>query len=148
MTKLRKPLKKKKITVGRSEIVSFQELGIEKIEAKIDTGAYSTAIHAHKIWVEEKDGELMLHFDLLDPNNPNYVEDIISTKNFYQKRVKSSNGRMEKRYMIKTKITIGGKKLTTDLSLTNRGKMRFPVLIGRKVLKKGFLVDVAEKNLH
>jgi hypothetical protein len=141
-------LKKKKVTVGRSELVSFPALGINAIEAKIDTGAYSTAIHAHKIWVEEKDGESTLHFDLLDPNNPNYVEEIISTTDFYQKRVRSSNGRMEKRYMIKTSIVIGGKKSTTDLSLTNRGKMRFPVLIGRKVLKKGFLVDVSEKNIH
>ncbi|MCB0803275.1 MAG: ATP-dependent zinc protease [Flavobacteriales bacterium] len=49
-------IKRDKTIVGRVEKVDFPELGILDIEAKIDTGAYSTAIHSHRIWVEEKDG--------------------------------------------------------------------------------------------
>ena len=42
---------------------------------------------------------------------------------------------------------LGGKLRTTDLSLTNREKMRYPVLVGRKVLAKGYLVDVSKKSI-
>ena len=140
-------LKKIKTLVGRSEIVSFPLLGIEAINAKIDTGAYSTAIHAPKIWVENSESGEVLYFQLLDKNFEQGHR-ICKTTSFYQKKVRSSNGRLEKRYIIKTPIIIGGKKRVTHLSLTNRGKMRFPVLVGRRVLRKGFIVDVSEKNLH
>jgi hypothetical protein len=139
--------KRDKIVIGRAEKISFPELGIVGIDAKIDTGAYSTAIHSHRIWVDEKDGEAYLNFEVLDPSDENYVGLVIRTKNFFQKIVRSSNGKKQKRYIIKTIIEIGGKKRKTDVSLTDRGKMRFSVLVGRKVLKNGFLVDVSKKNI-
>ncbi len=141
-------LKKSKIIVGRTEIVDFPELGLENIHAKIDSGAYSTAIHTHKIWVDKVDDTIYLNFELLDPEKEGYRKIIIRTANFSQRKVRSSNGRLENRYIIKTTILLGGKKRKTDLSLTNRGKMRYPVLVGRKVLKKGFLIDVSQENIH
>ncbi|MEQ8910153.1 MAG: RimK/LysX family protein [Vicingaceae bacterium] len=141
-------MKKKtpKCIVGRTELVEFPEFGLSGIDAKIDTGAYSTAIHAHKTWIEEKEGVEYLNFELLDPEKEQYRKLTIRTSNFFRKKVRSSNGRLEQRFAIKTKIILGGKKRLTDLTLTNRGKMRYPVLVGRKVLKKGFLVDVSKKN--
>lgn len=138
--------KKKKTIIGRTEKIDFPDLGLSAIEAKIDTGAYSTAIHAHKIWLETMEGKEILNFELLDPKNKLYRKMTIRTSNFYRKNVRSSNGRIEKRYMIKTNMVLGGLKRKTDLSLTNRGKMRYPVLVGRKILKKGFLVDVSITN--
>jgi len=139
--------KKAKTIVGRNEIVDFPELNLFGIEAKIDTGAYSTAIHAHKIWVKTLDGKEVLHFELLDPGDPRFNDLIFATSKFYRKNVRSSNGRIEKRFIIKTSIVLGGKKRKTHVSLTDRGKMKFPVLVGRKVLKNGFLVDVAKEKL-
>lgn len=141
-------LKKPKIIVGRTEIVDFPELGLENIHAKIDSGAYSTAIHTHKVWVETVANISYLNFELLDPNKEGYRKLVFRTANYSQKKVRSSNGRLENRYIIKTTILLGGKKRKTDLSLTNRGKMRYPVLVGRKVLKKGFLIDVSQENIH
>lgn len=134
-------------TIGRLETVAFPELNLYNLEAKIDTGAYSTALHCHKIWLEEEDGQKVLHFDLLDPDHTHYNEGIAKTNTFSKKKVKSSNGRMENRYIIKTKIKIGNKTYRADVSLTDRRKMRYPVLIGRKLLNKKFLVDVSKKNL-
>lgn len=136
-----------KTIIGRNEKVSFPELGIENIEAKIDTGAYSTAIHTHKIWVEEIDEKETLFFELFDPVHENYRDLIIKTTNFFRKKVRSSNGRIEKRFIIRTPMTLGGKKRQTHLSLTNREKMKYPILVGRKFLSKGFLVDVSLSNL-
>lgn len=149
IVKLSQLQKKKlpKIVLGRYESVSFPELNISSIEAKIDTGAYSSAIHAHKIWTEKIDGHEILKFDLLDPSIKGYIPQIIESSNFKRKRVRSSNGRLEERFVIKTILLIGGKKRITDLSLTNRKKMKFPVLIGRKLLGKGFLVDVSINNI-
>mgnify|MGYP002633772604 CR=1 FL=1 len=139
-------LNKAKITLGRTEIVTFPDLGIENITAKIDTGAYSTAIHAHKFWTETKEDVEELYFQLLDPSKEEFVNRIYKTANFYKKKVRSSNGRMEERFILKTTIRLGGKLTTTHLSLTNRERMRYPVLVGRKVLAKGYLVDVSKKN--
>ena len=141
-------MKKSKTTLGRVELVAFPELGIESIEAKIDTGAYSTAIHASEIWLEEVDSQEVLNFKLLDASHPEFKDEVFKSSNFKRKKVRSSNGRLEKRYILKTKIILGGKQRVTYISLTDRSKMRFPVLIGRKVLKNGYLVDVSKKNLH
>jgi hypothetical protein len=133
----------KKVIIGRTELVAFPEFGFSNIDAKIDTGAYSTAIHAHKIWLEKEGDTEYLNFELLDPEKEHYRKLTLRTKNFFRKKVRSSNGRLEQRFAIKTKIILGGKQRITDLTLTNRGRMRYPVLVGRKVLKKGFLVDVS-----
>ena len=140
-------MNKPKTVIGRTEIVTFPELGIESIVAKIDTGAYSTAIHAHKFWVETKEGKEELYFQLLDPSKDEFVNRIYKTANFYRKKVRSSNGRLEERFILRTEIILGGKVRMTHLSLTNREKMRFPVLIGRRVLRKGFIVDVSKTNV-
>jgi len=142
-----KDRKTPKTIVGRKEWVDFPELGIKGIEAKIDTGAYSTAIHAHQIWVEKIEGEEVLNFQVLDPDNPMYRSTTFRTRNFFRKNVRSSNGKIEKRYIIKTRMVLGGRNRKTDVSLTDRGKMRYPVLVGRKVLKNGFLVDVSKDNV-
>lgn len=133
--------------IGRVETVGFPELSLPHLEAKIDTGAYSTALHCHKIWLVEENGQSVLHFDLLDPDHTHYQEGIAKANTFKKKKVKSSNGRMEERYVIKTKIKIGKKQYRADVSLTDRRKMKYPVLIGRKLLNKKFMVDVSKEHL-
>ena len=54
---------------------------------------------------------------------------------------------IEKRYLIKTKILIFNKIHSIELTLTERGTMRFPVLIGRKFLSKKFMIDTSKNNL-
>jgi len=134
--------------LGRYESVSFPELNISSIDAKIDTGAYSSAIHAHKIWTETVNNKEILKFDLLDPSIKGYTPHVVESSNFRRKRVRSSNGRLEERYLIKTILFIGGRKRKTDLTLANRKKMKYPVLIGRKLLGTGFVVDVSLNNIN
>lgn len=134
-------------TIGRKEFVDFPELNLQNIEAKIDTGAYGIAMHSHHIETREtKDGEV-LHFKLLDPDHPEYEEHLFEVKDFRVKSVKSSAGIAEKRYTFKTFIRVFGKKYKAEVSLTNRKEMKIPVLIGRKFLRKKFVVDVSKKYL-
>ena len=133
-----------KNTIGRREKVSFPDLGLFNIEAKIDTGAYTTALHCHDILLEPTSSNPVLFFKLLDPTHPEYNEQEHRFADFSKKEIKNSFGDLEERYIIKTKVKIGNKTINTLISLTDRGNMRYPVLIGRKLLKNRFIVDISE----
>lgn len=131
-----------KLTVGRRELIDFPDLGLFGITAKVDTGAYTTALHCHDI--REDNG--VLYFKLLDPSHPDYTERELNFTEYSQKEIKNSSGETEKRFIIKTIIKIGPKRIKSVISLTDRGTMRYPVLIGRKLLKNRFIVDVSLLN--
>ena len=132
-----------KTLLGRTDIVDFPELNLLGIDIKVDSGAYTSSIHCHHI--EENDTILTCLF--LDPKHQNFHQKPLIFNEFKQKKVKSSNGIIEKRYLIKTKILIFNKIHSIELTLTERGTMRFPVLIGRKFLSKKFMIDTSKNNL-
>ncbi|MCC5933105.1 MAG: RimK/LysX family protein [Candidatus Cyclonatronum sp.] len=136
-----------KAVIGRIEKIDFPELGIEEIDCKIDTGAYTSSIHCHDIEPFTQDGREMVRFRLLDPTHPafNHKEIVMPVKT--RRKVKSSFGNTQKRIIIQTKMLIFGKLYVTELSLADRSKMTFPVLMGRKAISKRFLVDVSKTNL-
>lgn len=138
---------KEKRLIGRREKVSFPEFGLFDIEAKIDTGAYTTALHCHRIKIKTENDKTFLCFNLLDPSHPEYNEKQHCVESFSKKEIKNSFGDLEERFIIQTKIKIGRKIINTRVSLTDRGNMRYPVLVGRKILKNRFLIDVAETYL-
>lgn len=134
---------KQKTTIGRSDIVDLPDLGIEGAKAKIDTGAYTSSIHSKKI---KTDGDI-LSFYLPIELQGKTVTKKFQTKSFVKKKIRSSNGKVESRYVIKTKIILFGKSYITEFSLSDRSLMKNPILLGRKLLKDRFLVDVSLKNL-
>jgi hypothetical protein len=139
--------KKIKLLIGRREKVSFPDLQLLDIDAKVDTGAYTTALHCHEIEVRQESQKSILYFKLLDPSHPEYNEQLFRFENFTEKHIKNSFSEPEKRFIIKTRIKLGPKIVLTSISLTDRGQMRYPVLIGRKILRKRFIVDVNETYL-
>lgn len=135
--------RKEKRIIGRREIVDFPDLGLKNITAKIDTGAYTAVLHCHDIKVING----ILHFKLLDPTHPEYENKDLRFENFYEKEIKNSFGEKEKRFIIKTKVRIARRTINSLISLTDRGEMRYPVLIGRRLIKRKFIVDVSELYL-
>lgn len=133
--------------IGRREKVSFPDLGIFDIDAKIDTGAYTSALHCCDIALIEENQKSILCFKLLDPSHPEYCEKLHKVEQYTEKDIKNSFGNMERRYIIKTRLKIGLRTIKTSISLSDRGNMRYPVLIGRKLLQKRFIVDVNETYL-
>lgn len=124
--------------IGRREYIDLPLLDIANVEAKIDTGAYTCAIHCGVITLREVQGKTVLCARLLDDEHPEHC-----FTDFTVKKIKNSFGEMEERYIIKTLIRIGRKKVNTTISLSDREKMRYPVLIGRRLLKGKFVVDVS-----
>ena len=103
----------------------------------MDTGAYGVALHVDDI--KHQDGKLYFKID---------CEEFIYDK-FKIVNVKSSFGKVQKRFSIFTKIVIGDSIYKFYVSLADRKKMKYPVLIVRRFLYKfNYLVDVTKKNIN
>ena len=130
-------------TIGRIDKVDFPELGLNDIEAKIDSGAYTSSIHCETIKAFYKGGEHFVKFIVFNDDHPIERE----AKVFASKQVKNSFGQIEYRYTIKTPVILFGKSYLIELALTNRSSMKYPVLLGRKLLGERFIIDVTKLNL-
>ncbi len=58
-----------------------------------------------------------------------------------RREVRSSNGQVEQRYAVAMDVTLAGRTITTEMTLSNRDEMGFRMLVGREALERGFLVD-------
>lgn len=133
--------------IGRVEHVSFPEWNLFDLDAKIDTGAYTSSLHCHHIEKFEKKGKLFVRFNLLDPLHETYNDILFELPVYKEKTVKSSNGTTAQRTIVKTKMQLSDDSFDVELSLADRSEMKYPVLLGRKLLKKRFLVEVSKKYL-
>ncbi|MFT4970097.1 MAG: hypothetical protein ACI9O4_001849 [Chitinophagales bacterium] len=135
------------ITIGRADKADFPEINLQNIKVKLDTGAYTSSIHCHDVKEVELNGEKYIEFELLDPSHPEYENKIYTVKNYFEKLIKSSNGTAEQRFVIETVISIFDEVYPIELSLSERGDMKYPILLGRKFINKRFLVNTALKNV-
>ncbi len=126
--------------LGWREVAHLPELGIEDIKCKIDTGAKTSALHAFFVEPFIKDGIKMLRFGIHPDQDDTKNEIICETKIFDQRVVTSSNGERDLRYVIKTKIILGGHSRDIEITLTNRDNMRFRMLLGREAMGDDFIV--------
>lgn len=128
--------------LGNFEKIGFPQFGVKSIKAKIDTGAFTGALHCTTIKEEKAGKQSILHFSPFD-----HPDVKISTDDFYIDEVRSSNGKAEDRYFIKTFIKVQGETYPIILSLADRTNMELPVIIGRKFLAdNNFLVDVNKRS--
>lgn len=132
--------------VGKRETISIIDLELYDLDAKVDTGADSSALHCDHIDIDEEKGQVS--FTLLDEVHEAYHGKRMTFPIYKIKKVKSSNGQIQERPSIKVSVEFFGKKYKSVISLTNRADMKFPMLIGRRFLSGKFLVDVSEENLN
>lgn len=136
-----------KQVIGRAELINFPALGIANVPAKIDTGAYLSSVHATNIALKN-DGKT-LSFTLFG-KHPIYDDNSthIETEKFRMVTVENSFGHQEERYEIELHVKLNDKMFTTTFTLANRGKKVFPVLVGRKLLNRRFIVDSSKASIH
>ena len=136
-----------KLIVGCVETCALPDLGIHSIDARIDTGAKTSSIHADNLEEFYKDGESWVRYEI-HPNIHNVDELVICESKIQAKRkVKSSNGQAERRYLIKTALELGADSWEIELTLTDRALMNYQMLIGRQGMQSRLLVDPAESFL-
>jgi hypothetical protein len=95
------------------------EISGKKFKARIDTGARMSSIH--------KGLKRKLNLGPI----------------LRKTKVKSTHG-VSIRPVIKSKIKIRNKRLIASFNLVDRRHMRYKILIGRNILKKGFLIDITK----
>lgn len=132
------------LILGKIDKFDLPDLNLKSVRAKIDTGAKTSSLHCMTI-KPNKDG--YVKFITLDENNKKFTGNYITKKISRIANVKSSNGTIQTRYFIQTPIVIYNKTYNIELSLSFRGSMKFPLLIGRELIKQDFLVDVTKKDL-
>ncbi len=133
-----------KKVIGDRELISILDLELYDLDAKIDTGADSNALHCDDIFVDK---ENIVHFKLLDKVHPSYNGKQMAIPLYKMKKVRSSNGEFQKRPSIKVRVDFFGKKYITVISLTDRSDMKFPMLLGKNFLVNKFLVDVSQEYI-
>lgn len=123
---------------GIVEHVSLPELSVFDIPAKIDTGAFSGAVHVVDIKeYKNKLGKKKLQFTI-----PSTGKTMVLTR-YAKTYVRSSTGHRRKRHLLDTTIMVNNVEYPIRLGLSDRSDMKFEVLVGRRFLNKhDILVDV------
>lgn len=138
---------KEKTLIGRRDVANLPQFGLEHVDVKVDSGAYTSSIHVTFCQEIEEAGVKRLEVVFLDENHPAYTGQSIRFDEYRTKKVKSSTGQEQIRFFIKGKIELLGRKFVTEFSITERRGMRYPILLGRKVLNKRFIIDTSLVNL-
>lgn len=130
----------KSTVIGCFELVSFPEFGLDDVEAKVDTGAFSGALHCTDIKVVRRGPDRKRILKYNPHGNARLSQE---TDEFFETYVRSALGHRKKRFIIDTEIELRGKKYPITIGLSDRSDMKRPVLIGRRFLRENdILVDV------
>lgn len=136
-----------KLTVGWREWLALPELGIDRIKAKIDTGARTSALHAFYLDPFEKDDEPWIRFGIHPKQKETEEVNHCVARVVDRRNVTDSGGHTEQRYVIETKIRLGEREIVAELTLTDRENMRFRMLLGRTAMRNVCIVDSARSYL-
>ena len=127
--------------IGWREWIDLPDLGIRDIKAKADTGARSSALHAFEVEPVEVDGEARVRFKVPPVQKDSRTMVTCEAPLIGQRWVRSSSGKAMLRPVIRTRIRLGGRSFATEITLVRRDLMGFRMLLGRRTLKRKFLVD-------
>ncbi len=127
--------------IGWREWIGLPSLGIERIKAKVDTGARSSSLHAFDVESFTKEGEDWVRFVVHPEQRRKDVEFTTEAKVLEYRSVRSSSGVASLRPVILTEIELLGVRWQAELTLANRDAMGFRMLLGREAYRGRFLVD-------
>ena len=133
--------------IGWREYVGLPALGIDRIKAKVDTGARTSALHAINILYVFRAGETWVQFDV-HPIQRNTKRVVHCEAPLVEERyVCDSGGKRTLRPVIETAVLLNGKKFKLELTLISRDEMGFRMLIGRQAVRGRFVVDPGQSFL-
>ena len=127
--------------VGWREWVSLPALGVEAINAKLDTGAKTSALHAQDDEFYEIDGLPWIRFCVYPIQRDKSTVVHCNAPIVDSRLIKNPGGTRERRNVITTILGIGGESWPIELTLTNRDVMGYRLLIGREAMRGRLIVD-------
>ncbi len=127
--------------LGWKERIDFPEWGLARLRAKIDTGARTSALHAARYELSgSSNGAASVRVWLnLDPRRPDPLELVLPVVRMAT--VRSSTGLRECRPVVSALVRLGIVEIRIELTLTNRERMRYRIILGRLALAGRFWID-------
>lgn len=126
--------------IGLREWIGLPGLGIEQIMAKIDTGAKTSALHASDIETFDREGQTWVRFNAHIGSLKKQRKQLCEAPLVDVRQIRSSNGHIQTRHVIRTPIVLGDRSWWVYFTLTCRKAMRYRVLLGCTALLEGQLV--------
>ncbi|GAB4516323.1 MAG: ATP-dependent zinc protease [Phycisphaerales bacterium] len=131
--------------IGRRERVVLPVWGIRSLRAKIDTGAYTSALHVEDLAIEDN----VARFHVALRRDASRLSRLIETPVVRFANVRSSTGHEHERAVVRTTMAVAGVTLDAEFTLVRRHRMKYRMLIGRRLIHDGnFLVDVDRDGLQ
>ncbi len=128
--------------VGWREWIAVPDLGIHRLYAKLDSGANTCSLHALNVEPLETCEGMWVRFRLDVGGTP-----ILAPLTGWR-RVKDSGGHVTLRPTIQTDLWLGGRKMSVEFTLADRSRMKHRLIIGRRALSNGYLIDSCRTCLH
>ncbi len=125
------------MTIGWREMVALPALGLPSLKAKIDTGARTSALHAVDLVPFTRDGQDWMRFHIPDDAHEHIEQPTDCEAPLVDTReIRNTSGIPDPRPVIATRLLIGGRKWTIEVSLTDRSDMKFPIILGRTAIRR------------
>jgi hypothetical protein len=132
---------------GWREWVSLPGIGVDWIKAKLDTGARTSAIHAFDIEEIDKGGDTWVRYSIHPWQRSDADAVVVENKVLDVRTVRSSSGHIEDRYVVMMDMSLVGRTITGEVTLSRRDEMGFRMLVGRQTLRQGLVVDPGRSYL-
>lgn len=132
------------VVIGWTEYVDLPDWGVQRLRAKVDTGARSSALHVENIRELPRD---QVSFSIVLHRAKRDRRVAVKTRIARRGRVRSSTGHREDRYFVETTLRLGTVEKKIEVSLVDRQKLIHRMLLGRSALNGPFLIDVGHRML-
>lgn len=136
-----------KLLIGNIEMCHLPSFGVSDLQTRIDTGAQTSSLHVDKIEKFKKGGKPWVRFDL----HPDFyhLDEVVACESPLHdiRKIKSSNGQSEQRYVIKTIMGMGGQEWPIEITLTDRSEMSYLMLLGRQGMADKVIIDPSQTYL-
>lgn len=143
----RRAKSRERAVIGWREWLAIPELGIDRIKAKIDTGARSSSLHAYDIRRFRRKGVSMVRFRV-HPLQRDFRTTVEAEAEVVgQRKVKSSSGQESLRWVVLTPVELGAQSWPIEITLTRRDAMGFRMLLGRQAIRGHYVVDPGRSYL-
>ena len=134
--------------IGWREWLALPALNVDRIKAKVDTGARTSALHAEQVTYVRRRGQTIVQFVVIAGRDPAKPPTVVQAPLLDERKVRSSNGKEELRPVIETVVRLGTQEWSIEVTLTRRDQMGFPMLLGRQALKGHAVVEPGRSFLN
>ena len=141
------PIHHERFLIGWEEWCALKKLGLPAIQAKIDTGAKTSALHAFDIEMYHRKDEKWVRFKVHPLANNKIITHLCHARLVDFRRVTNSGGQQEWRYVITTPLTLGRETWDIQITLTDRSPLSFRMLLGREALRGHVMIDPQKSHV-